>query len=620
MKQIKYIFLIIGMSVFFSACEDYLDKSPDLGLTEEDVFNNFFTVRGYLDKCYDCIVDYSYWRSQDGERAHVGQMSDEGANSYGFTTMANQFNKGNWMSNKNTLEVGWGEAYLGTNRGLAIPNAFYALRIANKVVNKAPLMQNLTPNQRDQLLGQAHFFRAWFYFEIIRRLGGMQIMDKAYAADDDLDEERLTYQQSTDWIIDELNLAISLLPDEWPSQEVGRPNKVSAYALKSMAELYAASPLMKNPIGVIENNGYDIERVKTAATYAKECLEYIENVVPKHKMMPQAQYKNIFYHFPNFVSDESLWYINSTGLNRNSGGREDLPVYWQNVAFGKRPGNYGHAQVSISQNIINKFETVNGYKAELTSNGWESNDPAFDPAFPYNNRDPRFDTFVIYPGEPFGTFSNGNQNYLCTWEGGRDLGATPQEVVRTRYLVKKWQWPESVKLDRSDNNGYSLNYYNCIIIRTTQVWLDYAEAMNEAYGPNTIPAGFTYSAVDAINKIRNRVGMPNVRAEFTSDATKFREFIRDERAVELLLENNRWWDLRRWMIAEEVLNIPNPIKGVKVTASNATSIQPNPGNVFTYELMDVTEEIRVFEKKHYWYPIAQDEANRLTKFKQNPGW
>lgn len=616
MKKYKLIFILL-CSVVFTSCEAYLDPSPDFGLTEEEVFSNFFTVRGYLDKSYSCIVDYSFWNSQGSQRAHIGQLSDEGANSYTSTQIASVLNKGSWLNNA-APEVGWSDASVGTTAGLAVPNAFYALRIANKVIDKAPLVANLTQDQKNQLLGQAYFFRAWFYFEIIRRVGGMPIFDKAYSAYDNMDMERLTYSQSNDWIIEQLNTALTYLPDEWPSSEVGRPNKAAAYALKSMAELYAASPLMNNPIGIIDNHGYNIDRAKTAAQYAKECLDYIETVVPKHKMMPKSQYKNIFYHFPNFVSDESLWYINSTGTNRNTS--TDMPIFWQNIYSSARPGNYGQANVSVSQNMVDKFETKNGYSAKLTSTGWVSTDPAFDPANPYKNRDPRFDAFILYPGEAYGTSSTGVQNYVCTWDGGRDDNVLPIEKVRTHYMVKKWQWPESLKLDRTVNDGYALNYYNCIYIRTTQVWLDYAEAMNEAYGPTTKPTGYTYSAEDAINMVRNRVEMPNVRAEFTSDPLKFRDIVRNERAVELLFENHRWWDIRRWMIAEEVLNVSNPIKGVRAIPSSATTLSPNFGNVFTYQLMDVTEEIRVFEKRNYWYPVGQDESKRLTKFKQNPGW
>ena len=261
MKQ--YIFLLILIClVNLISCEEYLDKSPDLGLTEEEVFNNFFTVRGYLDRCYNCVVDYTFWRANGLERSHIGQFSDEGANPYNTNKLATVVNTGKWLTDKQAPDVGWGEDFLGTPRANAIPNAFHALRIANKVIEKAPLMVNLTQSERNQLLGQAHFFRAWFYFEIIRRVGGMQLLDKPFLSDDEFDVPRLTYHQSTDWIVEQLNIALTYLPDEWPAQELGRPNKAAAYALKSMAELYAASPLMCNPIDKIENNGYDSERAK----------------------------------------------------------------------------------------------------------------------------------------------------------------------------------------------------------------------------------------------------------------------------------------------------------------------------------------------------------------------
>jgi len=619
----KYNIILIILLTLFS-CESYLEKNPDLGLSEDEVFSSFFSTRGYLDKVYNCINDFSFWKNQTANRAHVGQMSDEAANPYGFTQITNYINKGIWLNSAVSPETGWSTDDVGSNLGRVIPNAFLALRISNRIIEKVPTMSILSKSEKEELLGQAYFFRAWFYFEIIRRVGGMPIFDKVLSTSDNMDMERKTYWESHLWVIEQLDQAIELLPHEWLDSELGRPNKAAAYAVKEMAALYAASPLMCNPLDKIENNGYDVEKAKLAAQYAKECLEYVETNVPAHKMMPGgANYKYIFYHSPNFVSDESLWYINSAGAYRRqgAGGTPDIHIFWLTERTGGA-GNYGQANVSISQNLIDKFQTINGYNAILTPTGWESNDPTFDPINPFDNRDPRFDAFILYPGEQYGNYANGSPNYVCTWEGGADVepAVPPGSTVRTGYQVKKWLWPEAVKLDKPNHNDALLYYYNCVHIRTTQVWLDYAEAMNEAYGPTTVPAGYTYSSVDAINKVRARVGMPAVKIDLTTDATRFRNVIRDERAVELLLENHRWFDIRRWMIAESLFNMPSPIKGIRAIPSDATQLKPNPGNVFTYQLKDVPEELRVFERKHYWYPIPQEEANRYINFKQNPGW
>jgi len=631
MKKYRIIMIII-VSVLSVSCEDYLDKAPELGLNDADIFNNSSTVQGYLDKSYNCINNFSRWNAQALQKAHVCQMSDEGTNPFTNASampMAPKINKGTWLGASGAAEVGWDTSDVGNanGQGLVIPNAFYALRIANRVIEKAPLMSSLSEEQKKGFLGQAHFFRAWFYFEIIRRIGGMPLMDKIFLADDDFDQERLTYQQSSDWAIAQLDEAIKLLPDEWPAAEIGRPNKAAALALKSMMELYAASPLMRNPVDKIENNGYDIERCKKAAEYARQTLDYIEKTVPKHTMMPGSAYKNIFYHSPNFVSDESLFYINSTGTDRET----DLAIHWQNIEFSNRKGTYGQAHVCPTQNMVDMYETKNCYPVKLVGSNWVTDDPEFKQATPFQNRDPRLGMTIILPGEQFGTISN-NLNYLCTWEGGRDVEPVkkPNETNLTRYLVKKWQWPSSVVTRLSGVSGYLDYYYNCIIIRTTQVWLDYAEAMNEAYGP-TDKNVYTYSAVDAINIVRQRVGMGPVRSEYTTSKEKFRERIRNERAVELMFENHRWFDLRRWMTAEEVFNPsgdPYPIKGVKVTATavgkyvaqNNYTDKVLPGNVFSYQLISILTEVRVFQKKHYWYPIGRDEAERFSKLKQNPGW
>ena len=653
----KYI-LIITITLGFVSCKDYLDKRPDLGFTEEIVFNNFQSALGYFNKVYDITDDYLVWQSQgqpSGRSYLTGEMSDEGGNVWkDRSILGTVLNRGTWLSNDNIGEVSWKDENVGNNQGKVIPKSFYGIRICNRILEKIPNMGQLKQDQKDQLIGQAYFFRGWFYFEIIRRIGGFIILDELNNSDDSGNVPRQTYAECNEFIINDMDKSIEILPHRWPDLQTGRPTKSSAYALKSMAQLYAASPLMTNGIDRTDpKTEYDADRVQLAAQYAKECLDYLESnkSVYDQTMMPKEEYANIFY-FPRqqFTSREQLWYVNYTGRNRET----DLTILWQTRWMSNRPGNYGPPVFCPSQQMIDKFETINGYTVELRTDGWKCDDPAFNPEEPFRNRDPRLYNNIILPGERFGNYNTavGTEedrlaHYLAVWPGGRDFTIYGNQEggrgdILTRYLCKKYQWPTSINgsngtNDVGGNPGYLLNSFNAVFIRTTQVWLDYAEAMNEAYGPDDKPAGYQWSAVEALNIVRERVGQCPVRSEHTTDKLKFRNKIRDERAVELFAENHRWFDIRRWMIAEQLFAQPNPIYGVEVDIkTNYTSnfITQHPpgetvaereaamyGKCFTYKLNDrITEEIRVFERKHYWYPIRRDEINRFSAVKQNPGW
>ena len=674
----KYVF-IIAIMLGLVSCVDYLDidtssESTDTDVyTEEIVFNNFQSVRGYFDKVYDWIDDYLEFRSQDFQRCFLtAEMSDEAGNVWKLRSdaeanpgMASLINRGLWSGSgrayDNLPEVGWNDANLFGDeafRGNAIPKSFYGIRIASRILEKVPDLSYLTQDQKDGLLGQAHFFRGWFYFELIRRVGGFVPMDRMFSSDESGNMERLTYAESSEYIIHDMDAAIEYLPHKWDDGQTGRATKSSAYALKSMAQLYAASPLMRNSIDRIDQyTDYDDERVKLAAKYANDCLKYIEENRPDQMMMSTDDYPNCF-HFPvaaSFVSKESLWYKRDGRLNREV----DLTAYWQCWTMTNRRGTNGVPNVCPNQTIIDKFETKDGYSIQLTSTGWVSDDPGFkaNPDEPFNNRDPRFYQFILLPGERFGTRINNtngvpatekdaNAFYLANWYGGNE---SPELIsasttagrgdILTGYLCKKYQWPETVNGAQDANNpGYKQRTFNSVHIRTTQVWLDYAEAMNEAYGPTGNPEGYVSgSAVDALNKVRNRAGHCNVRSEYTAGKEKFRNKIRDERAVELLFENHRWFDIRRWMIAEELFKDPNPIKGVIVqikpgkSSLNSTFLPPGNtfeerenakyGSCFNYVLNNnIPEEVRVFNRRNYWYPMRRDEVNRYPAFKQNPGW
>ena len=168
-----------------------------------------------------------------------------------------------------------------------------------------------------------------------------------------------------------------------------------------------------------------------------------------------------------------------------------------------------------------------------------------------------------------------------------------------------------------------------IYIRVAQLYLDFAEAANEAYGPETKVPGTDMSAVDAINIIRNRVGAVPVRNEYKANKEIFRERIRNERAVELCFEDHRWYDIRRWMIAEDLFKGEYPIMGVKATPINHsyTADQLKVEKACTYKLTDFTYEyvpvrtaVRTFNKRNYWYPLPMDEVAALDNLQQNPGW
>lgn len=608
------------MILLFTAgsCKKYLDVAPDSDLTEDDVFSSYIGVRGYMDKCYSALSDMHNWQGQSLPRNNINALSDEMGSLF-VQDLNRNLNTGDWYNKSKMGEVGWDNDAIdkATPEGNVISNAFICLRIANKVIEKIDQVPGLSGEQRGQLLGQAHFFRAWYYFEIIKRWGGMPIFDKAYSPADNLDLPRVSYHESSEWLISDLDKAVELLPHVWPSTETGRATKASAMAVKEMAALYDASPLMQNEISSIVQKDYNIERAKLAAKYANDLIKYIKAGTGgiQYRLMTGAEYKNIFYSAPDFASDESLWYRHDAGRRNAS---RDLRVHYIPQIFSGGTGNDAAAFSPPTQNAVDMYEVIKGGAA------YPVNDPAnrgsYNPQKPYLNRDPRFYNNIIVPGEEWGVNSTGQKLYMEMYVGGRDFqltltNAQVNKRMTSGYVPKKYIWPEA----NTFIGDYTKYRVNTIYIRVSQVYLDYAEAMNEAYGPNSDPEGYGLTAVQAINLIRNRVGMPNVLPEYTTDKVAFRDRIRNERGVELQFENHRWFDLRRWMIAEDVFS--RPIRGVRATPpANHKTVANKSTLAFTYSYVDLVTEQRVFQKRHYWYPLPANHVDDLFNLAQNPGW
>lgn len=344
---IKYILLAISINIAFSSCESYLDKSIDDGSDKEIIYRNYNSMLGFLDNIYSAPLLVNILQGNYGNETHPGGISDE------MATIANSYSPIHYVTSGNWLESKSKKFEIGVDGETVISKSYQGLRICNRVINDIDKVQVITPEQRASLLGQAHFLRAHFYFELIKRYGGMPIFDKLLSASDNLDLARKTYLESSDWMITDLDKAIEYLPKEWPAEQVGRPTKISALALKSMAMLYAASPLMQNNLDVTEKKPYNTERAKLAAIAAQTTLDSID-LHPYYKLTPREQYRSIFL-LPGanmFAQPEQLWYTRHVLPNRTAWLRK----FFITQPFENLTGTEGTPYCAPTQNMVDLFE------------------------------------------------------------------------------------------------------------------------------------------------------------------------------------------------------------------------------------------------------------------------
>jgi starch-binding outer membrane protein, SusD/RagB family len=595
MKYLRYT--ILAIAVFFtSACEDYLDKSPEMGVTDAQVYSRYQSFKGAFDKVY--FQDQEFFI--DGWNGYVFSLGDEGVTTASGDP-AKSINTGNYMDGT-SVETDWGlkSSTYSDLRRLGIPDmCFRNLRTINICLERLGDIEDATPQQLQELEGQAYFKRAWNYFQLIRRFGGFFKFDKAFASDDDMDLPRLSYQESTDWLVSDLDRAFELLPDKWPDAEKGRVTKTACLALKSMALLYAASPNMN------DNKQYNIEYCKLAAQAAAEAINYV-NSNNYYRLMPGGtaeEYAKIFYSKTQLVSDEAILY--TVTQDYTDGPGKPRSRQWLASFVPRTRGATNLHMASPTQNFVDLFEMANGLPIHASGSGYNDQDP-------YSNRDPRFYYDILTNGTPWNFETPGNRKPMEFWrydtylnQKSHDGTAIRDNYPGTPYAIRKW-WPESCNIWENDFNYYMQSIH----IRVAQLYLDFAEAANEAYGPNGTVPGTSLTAVDAINIIRNRVGAVDVLPEFTSSKEIFRERIWNERSVELCFENQRWHDIRRWRIAHEVMN--------DLWTAVITRIGPDQ-YTYAYEPIS-TFYAKNFEEKHYWYPIPIDQMDILSNFTQNPGW
>ncbi|WP_075590094.1 RagB/SusD family nutrient uptake outer membrane protein [Labilibacter marinus] len=651
--KIKYFIGICLSVLIFASCEDYLDKSPEMGLTGDQVYSDYVTFKGTVDRAVGLLHNYVYDPYDYG--GEVGTFSDECqlARPTGIgSAILTSINTGNWENYRNAgmrWDMGIGEVATGgsTNDEWAYRHhyrevhaeAAVGIRAVNVALQNMDKLQSFpegsvySPEElKAQLKGQCYFLRAWFYFMIIRDYGGMPNMQKAYSSDEDFDVVRPTYQMSSYWATQDLDSAIVYLPQDWSDSpnDIGRATITTAKALKSMVQLYAASPNYNIPLN--ESLGFSgdaMSKFNTAMadTALNSCIDAIksaEDPFTRYTMYDATTYLQNFHQRAaegKGLSNEAIFqpYIRFTGGGNIAGAGMYLPSW---------DANQGWANFSVpTHNAVDWFETADGWEVgdnwHLGVGDAEDNSTVWSRTDPYANRDPRLKKFI---------FCHGDNMYNGSRDGNLDnsainkdrqglppvLGADNPNGAHYTYEVNqgwnhtgfyhagKYRWS-------GNNNANRTNGYGRIFpfIRMAQLYLDFAELANELYGPqggvpnNSSSVG---NAVDAIDRVRERVGMPKVRPEYYASKEIFREYIRKERARELFYEQHRWWDLKRWRTAH--VELAKGIWVADISEANGTYTFGKKQSGYP----------RVFDNRHYWYPFHTDEMNLFKNFEQNPGW
>lgn len=553
------------------------DRTDSLGRYAEEFLNNTYSS---LPKGYNRISN----RLLDAGTENATQMLDAGTDDALPSSSSDvvQFYSSGAFNAVDLPDNTWDANYAGIRK----VNVF----LAN--IDKVPLK---TAGLKQRWKAEARGLRAMFYFELVKRWGGVPLIgDKVFELNDNLNIPRNSYQECVDYIIAELdaiapNLIAPNSSSGYTTIYFGRFNRGAAMALKSRLLLYAASPL--------NNTANDLSKWGLAAKAAKNLIDSVTaskfvyslstltstahytttNMAP---FAPSASITSYVTGVNRFLNIFSTRYNPEIILPYLSATTTDVEKLNEPVGYTRA----GMGKTNPTQELVDEFETFAGKTINESGSGYTLTNP-------YYNRDPRLAGTVTFNGLYWLTRA------VQTYDGGKDrpqgYGKTNSGETRTGYYLRKFM------TGTSSESAYTAANHNFPIFRYAEILLNYAEAQNEFAGPDA-------NVYKAINDIRARVNMPALPAGLTQAQMRLR--IRHERRVEMAFEEQRFWDIRRWKIAENVLN--GTLHGIQGTLN---------GTTVTYEVVDAAKT-KFLPNKMYLYPIPFKETASNNKMVQNPNW
>ena len=604
MKTRHIILYFIGLLVFCS-CDDMFEPADENNRQTEDMTEESKYAHGLLMYAYERLP---YMTTTQTDIATDDAVTNNTNSTYRNMAM------GTWQADNNPMSV-WDSC----KDGIQYVNLFFSIVNDVKWAPSAASKQQLFV---DRLKGEAFGLRALFYYYLLQVHGGyaddgvlygVPLLTTPEDGSSDFNLPRNTFADCVKQCFADCDSAMFYLPadyediasiDDIPAKYKALGVNYSNYnlvfggkarglmsgkiaeAIKAQIALLAASPAFRDQSGV------------TSAQAATLCANVLKRIGG----------------MDGFDMTGNIWYKNSSKLEPSASEmpeilwREDRSKEVNQERENFPPTLYGSGRVNPSQNLVDAFPMRSGLPITAPNSG-------YNPANPYANRDPRLADDVIYNGMTFrrmaiitGTYPNDKSE---TDDNINSIGTS----TRTGYYLKKL-----LREDASPQSSSLIEQYHVYPrIRYTEIFLAYAEAANDAWGPKSDPTGIGFTAYDVIKAIRERAGLGTNEIgqplpegdvyleECAADQAKMTELIRNERRIELCFENKRFWDLRRWL-----LPLNEPVRGMKVDRNNETL-------ELTYTIIPVEE--RVYDNSYQCYgPIPKGEVLKWSNLKQNKGW
>lgn len=606
MKKTKFLLLFsIVLFITIASCKkDFLDKAPGVDLTENNVFQSKANLESFMATIYKYGMNSTFRYRDQGNYATTipsypnqaaintintevvhptSDITEEGDASEAPFVNTNTWNSG-LVTPANITAV---EDYRYYIRWIAIRQIALVIKRANEVPALDPAAD---ANYIDQVIAEVKFLRALNYFDMIRRYGGVPIVDQVFEAAVPIDVPRSSLDSCIQFILKDCNDAISSinLPVRHSASQTGRINKVAVYALKAKVLLYAASPQFNTGSPYLSMNNaadnrliclgnIDPSRWTTAATAALEALNFatvngyvLINDPLKRKnntLITTGLVNNYRIAWETYNNTEQILMYQGFGTS-NIG---NAPFTFIN------PKCFGSfwSGISVPLNFLKRYEDTLGNKVTWDAAGGN------DLLAKYNALDRRFKQTMCYTA----SYYNPANPSVSIFEGGKDYAGCAGGVWMRKYMP-------------GVGGSFVLNDPLFLV---NELYLNCAETLNES---DQIAQARSY-----IDIIRERSGQPPLPASL--DKVQLRERIRNERAIELCFDDQHFWDLKRWLVdADGVLK--GSMEGLRITR---TGTSPN----FKYSWLPYSFETRVFNTNMYLHPFPQSEVLK-GNLVQNPGW